>query len=366
MTGIIITIITAFIISLIIVWQVLTLSHRKSWYDKIDERKIHTGDVPRLGGIGFSLAFIVTSLASAFIARETHLEMRVIAVLIGLILLVTFGVQDDFHTLAPRQKLLVQFIAGILVIIPDYTFHHLFIFGDKFMAFTWLRFPLSFLWIVGLTNAINFIDGVDGLAGGISAIIALTYAVIFVSFAGISLSVVFCLCLVAAIGGFLVFNMPFPQAKIFMGDGGSQFLGFTLAVLPLLDQGNNRLEFPIPYAAALVIIPILDTISAIWRRLRDGRRIDSPDKSHIHHKLMILGFNAWGVDKVLYGLQIVLGILVFLAINFRRHLPTSLIFLGLAYFISIGFFAAIHYINRAKYLRAPHDEAGESAIDTAS
>jgi UDP-GlcNAc:undecaprenyl-phosphate GlcNAc-1-phosphate transferase len=345
MIGFIIIIIASFIGSLIVVWQVLRLSHKKSWYDKIDERKIHTGDVPRLGGVGVSLAFIAASLV-----LELYFGIRFIPVLIGMFLLVVFGVLDDFHSLAPRQKLFIQFIAGLLVIIPNYTFHHLFFFEDNFRVFTWLKFPLSFLWVVGLTNALNFIDGVDGLAGGVSAIIALTYGVIFLPFADSTLVAWFCFCLAAAIGGFLVFNLPLPRAKIFMGDGGSQFLGYTLAVLPLLNRGDIQLDLPVPYAAALVIIPILDMVSAVWRRLRDGRRIDSPDKAHVHHKLMSLGLKARGVDGVLYGLQIVLGILVFIAVKFRGNLSLSLTLLGLAYFISIGFFITVHYLNRAKNL----------------
>jgi UDP-GlcNAc:undecaprenyl-phosphate GlcNAc-1-phosphate transferase len=240
-------------------------------------------------------------------------------------------------------------MAGLLVLLPGYMFRHLFLFEDNFRMFIWLRIPLSFLWIVGLTNAINFIDGVDGLAGGISAIIAITYAVIFVSFS--SPAFFFCICLAAAVGGFLVFNLPLPQAKIFMGDGGSQFLGFTLAVLPLLDQEPGRVNLPIPYAAALLLIPILDMISAVWRRLRDGRRIDSPDKAHIHHKLMYLGLDAWSIDGLLYSLQIVLGGLVFFAVKFRGHSVTSLAFLGLAYFIAIAFFVTIHFLNRARTMR---------------
>jgi UDP-GlcNAc:undecaprenyl-phosphate GlcNAc-1-phosphate transferase len=281
-------------------------------------------------------------------------------------LMAVCGVLDDFHALAPRHKLLVQFVAGLLVIVPDYTFHHLFIFSDNFGGLTWLRFPLSFLWVVGLTNAVNFIDGVDGLAGGVSMFTALIYAVIFASFADTGLVTKLCLCLAAVIAGILFFNLPFPKAKIFMGDGGAYFLGFTLALLPILSRGGTGLDFPIPYAAALTIIPILDTVSAVWRRIRDGRRIDSPDKLHIHHKLMNLGLGAWGIDGLLYGLQIALGVLVFFAIKFRDRLTISLIFLGLAYFIASGFFIAIHYLNRSKRLRSRRNETEESVQETAS
>jgi UDP-GlcNAc:undecaprenyl-phosphate GlcNAc-1-phosphate transferase len=262
-----------------------------------------------------------------------------------MILILIFGVLDDFRPMAPRYKLLVQIIVGLCVIIPDYTFHRLFFFNlDSLSEFRWLRYPVSFLWIVGLSNAVNFIDGVDGLSGGISVLISLTYALIFASSSPTGSVSLLCICLAAAIGGFLVFNMPFPRAKIFMGDGGSQFLGFILALLPLINRGNGQVVLPLPYAAALLIIPIFDTIAAVWRRTRDGRRIDSPDKFHIHHKLMNLGLDSKKVDGVLYGLQIILGSLVFVSIKLPGSL--SLIVLGISYLVGITFFITIHYMNR--------------------
>ncbi|MDR3131196.1 MAG: undecaprenyl/decaprenyl-phosphate alpha-N-acetylglucosaminyl 1-phosphate transferase [Treponema sp.] len=360
-----IVVVVSFICSFVTVWVICRISHKNAWYDKIDERKIHTGDVPRLGGVGFSVVFIVVSLFLVFVRTEIYLGVRFIPVFIGLCITLVCGVLDDFHTFTSKTKFFIQCIAGLLAIIPAYAFQHFCFFGDnffedKFQIFTWLRFPLSFLWIVGVTNAINLIDGVDGLAGGISAIIALTYAVIFAS-ANTDSVMLFCLCLAAAIGGFLVFNLPIPRAKIFMGDGGSLFLGFTLAVLPLLNQGNTGLSLPIPYVAALLLIPILDMIAAVWRRLRDGRPIDSPDKAHVHHKLMNLGLNAWGIDAVLYSLQIVLGILVFFSIKFQNHFRISLTFLGLSYVIAIAFFTTIHFMNRGKKMLRVQDGDPENA-----
>ncbi|MDR0760529.1 MAG: undecaprenyl/decaprenyl-phosphate alpha-N-acetylglucosaminyl 1-phosphate transferase [Treponema sp.] len=355
MLEVLLVIAVSFVFSFATVWVICRISHKNAWYDKIDERKIHTGDVPRLGGVGFSAVFIIVSMILIFARTEVHVGIRFIPVFIGLCITLVCGIFDDFYTLASKTKLLIQCIAGLLVVIPAYVFQHLFTFNDNFLMLTWLRIPLSFLWIVGLTNAINFIDGVDGLAGGVSAIIALTYAVIFASFTTNGSITLFCVSLAAAIGGFLVFNLPIPQAKIFMGDGGSQFLGFTLAILPLLDQGTTRLSLPIPYVAALLLIPILDMVSAVWRRLRDGRPIDSPDKAHVHHKLMNMGLNAWGVDGVLYSLQIILGILVFLAVKFQNRLSISLTFLGCSLLIAIIFFTAIHFLNRHKNLQAGRD-----------
>lgn len=345
MIGSVVIIILSFFLSVAAVAVILKISRRMSWYDHINERKIHTGDIPRLGGVGFASAFIIVAFIINFSAVEANFGLHFLPPLFALILILISGVYDDFHPLSPRYKLLIQIIAAFCVIIPGYTFHRLFFIDiGPLSGLNWLRYPLTFLWIVGLTNAINFIDGVDGLAGGISALAALTFALIFADSVDTRSTVLFCICLAVVIGGFLVFNAPIPKAKIFMGDGGSQFLGFTLALLPLVGTGDSTAILPVPYAAAILIIPIFDTISAVWRRLRDHRRIDSPDKSHIHHKLMNLGLSARRLDAVLYSFQILLGALVFISIKTEGWL--SLVILGIAYLVGICFFSSIHFMNR--------------------
>jgi UDP-GlcNAc:undecaprenyl-phosphate GlcNAc-1-phosphate transferase len=341
--------VASFIISSVIVAQVIVLSHKKSWYDPIDDRKIHTGDIPRLGGVGFAAAFICVCLGVIFVfprlpaqlIPEVAIHPSFLFPLAAMILIFVSGVFDDFKPMAPRYKLLMQIIAASLVVAPGYTFHSILFFDLGVL--NWLRYPLTFFWIVGLTNAMNLIDGVDGLAGGVSALAAVFFAIIFSLIGGNGAMILICLCLGAALAGFLVFNMPFPRAKIFMGDGGAQFLGFVLALLPLLNAGGELARFPLLYAAALLAIPIFDTFAAIWRRLRDRRRIDAPDKLHIHHKLMNLGFNARGVDGILYALQIVLGVLVCWSLVSEG--ARSLILLGAAYVAAAGFFVAIHFVN---------------------
>ena len=142
---------------------------------------------------------------------------------------------------------------------------------------------------------------------------------------------------------------PFPQAKIFMGDGGSQFLGFTLALLPLLEEHDTAASLPVPYAAALLAIPIFDTTAAVWRRVRDGQRIDFPDRAHIHHKLMNLGFKAKGIDGALFGLQLLLSALVIVSL----YVPNWRLSLGIllaAYVSAIAFFSVLHFLNRKAVL----------------
>jgi UDP-GlcNAc:undecaprenyl-phosphate GlcNAc-1-phosphate transferase len=345
MIGVLIVFLVSAFFSILAVALVLRLSHKKAWYDHINERKIHSGDIPRLGGIGFALAFIIIAGFISFTARKYDDSIRFLPCLAALVITLVFGVCDDFQPVAPKNKLLVQLVAALCVIIPGYVFKRIVYFeAGVFSDLGWLGYPVTLLWVVGLSNAINLIDGVDGLAGGLSAIIALFFALIFFSYSGTPLAMLLCISLFGVMFGFLVFNAPIPKAKIFMGDGGSQFLGFALALLPLLEECDTPAALPVPYAAALLAIPIFDTIAAVWRRLRDGRRIDSPDRSHVHHKLMNLGLDARGVDAVLYSLQIILGILTFVSIRIEG--PLSLGVLGGAYAVAIIFFAAVHFLNR--------------------
>jgi UDP-GlcNAc:undecaprenyl-phosphate GlcNAc-1-phosphate transferase len=350
----------SFVFSLLLVLLLLYVSRKKSWYDTINERKIHSGEIPRLGGIGFALSFIIMAGWIAGSVPETYLGFPFILPVIAMFLVLLFGVIDDFRPLAARYKLLFQAMAALCVIIPGYTFRRLFFFDiGPLGELNWIRYPLSFLWLVGLTNAVNFIDGVDGLAGGIAAIAALSYAGVFASFHGAEPVILLCLCLAAALGGFLVFNLPFPRAKIFMGDGGSQFLGFTLAFLPMINRGGPRPALPFFYAGALLLIPILDTLAAIIRRVRDGRRIDSPDRVHIHHKLMNLGLSPRRVCAVLFVLQLLLSLLVFLSLRGEGR-GFSLVTLGTAYLLGLGFFITIHYLNRRALLRAAAQDVRNS------
>lgn len=345
MSAIVITFFASTVLSAVAVGLILKLSHKKSWYDHTNERKIHNGDIPRLGGIGFALVFIIIAWFISFSTRKADMSTRFLPCLAALIISLVFGAWDDFRPMASRKKLLLQIVAALCVMVPGYTFKRLVYFDAGLLSnLGWLSYPLTGLWLVGMANAVNFIDGVDGLAGGLSVIIAFFFGLIFFSYAETASAELFCVSLGGVMLGFLMFNAPLPRAKIFMGDCGSQFLGFTLALLPLLEEHNTRAALPVPYAAALLAIPIFDTIAAVWRRLRDGRRIDSPDMAHLHHKLLALGLDARGVDAVVYGLQIVLGVLVFISIQLDG--PLSLAVLGIAYVVATAFFAVVHFRNR--------------------
>jgi len=339
--------------STLLVGLILRLSHQKSWYDQVNDRKIHSGDVPRLGGIGFAVVYITAAVFVILFTRKLDSIIRFLPCFAGLCIIVVFGVLDDFRPMKAHNKLLIQILAALCVIIPGYTFRRIVFFDGGFLEnLPWLGYPITLLWIVGLTNAMNLIDGIDGLAGGLSAIIIMTLGFIFFRFAETPSAAMMCICLLGAIIGFLIFNAPIPRAKIFMGDGGSQFLGFTLAMLPLLEEHDTIASLPVLYAAALLAIPIFDTMAAVWRRLRDGRRIDSPDKAHIHHKLMNMGFETRGIVAMLFGLQLLLSILVIISLQ-QTSRWFSLGILGSAYLLVIVFFIALHFLNRKKLSNEP-------------
>jgi UDP-GlcNAc:undecaprenyl-phosphate GlcNAc-1-phosphate transferase len=346
----IIVFIISVIFSVCAVLLILQISHRKGWYDNIDERKIHSGNIPRLGGIGFGSAFFIIAAGISIIYGIRGVAIvRFIPCGIAMAFILISGAYDDFRPMSPHYKLLLQLASAVLIIISGFDFDRLIYTGGGLLTnLGYFRIPITVLWIVGITNAFNMIDGVDGLAGGVSAIIAFFLGLIYFSYSGVSKSVILCVCLIGILIGFLVFNAPFPRAKIFMGDCGSQFLGFTLALLPLMKETDRPTSLPLFYVAAFFLIPILDTTAAVWRRIRDGRKIYEPDKSHLHHKLINMGLDAKKVDALVYGVQIIIGIFTFIAI--RTEGSKSLVILGAVYLFTLVFFITIHFMNRSVIL----------------
>ena len=330
-----------FIFSLVSIYIILRLTRRFDIYDRVDDRKVHTGNIPRLGGVGIFLGFLVGMILFFRSAgHASYVGTRLWVILVSSSLIFVMGVWDDLKPWRARYKLLVQIVAAVMVIASGFTFTRLGFGNSSFgLDLGLFAYPLTFFWIVGVTNAINLIDGIDGLSGSVSLFAVIAYAFFFY-FVGNAAAFYSCAILALSIVGFLCFNLPFPRAKIFMGDGGSQFLGFILAVLPLLQSGNNLATISLPYACAVLSIPICDTIAAIWRRLREKRRIDDPDRFHLHHKLMMLGFSAREALVVLVVLQ---SIIVTLTVTSAK-VPMILSFFLLlcVYALVLLFFTVIH------------------------
>jgi UDP-GlcNAc:undecaprenyl-phosphate GlcNAc-1-phosphate transferase len=287
-----------------------------------------------------------------FLFRKVDYVFRFLPCLAGICIIVFAGVWDDFNRMKPLGKFLIQVAAALCVVIPGYTFDRLFYFGETFTKnLPWLKYAVTIFWIVGMTNAVNLIDGIDALAGGVSTISAFTFALVFSFYGETPAAALICFAMAGAVGGFLFFNAPFPNAKIFMGDGGSQFLGFTLALLPLLEEHKTPAALPVLYVAALFVIPIFDTVAAVCRRVRDKQSIYTPDRAHIHHKLMNCGLSVMQIGLILFGLQLVISILVLVSVYFQGLL--SLAVLGIAYMVALAFFSAVHFLNAPLKKNAP-------------
>ncbi|MEQ8198934.1 MAG: MraY family glycosyltransferase [Clostridiaceae bacterium] len=340
-----------FVLAVLFVYLVLLISRKKALYDHIDERKIHTGQIPRLGGVGFITAYVGMVLFLTLLGVwNQYTGLSFILLLIAMVLILVFGIWDDLKPLRARYKFGIQVLAAILVSVAGYRFTRITFGTNEFsLVLGWFSWPLTILWIVGIINAINLIDGVDGLSGGISIIILLSYSLVY-SYYGNIHAAALSLLLVAAILGFLVFNFPAPQAKIFMGDTGSQFLGFFIALIPLMETpslGYSRVA--LPYAAGLTLIPIFDTFAAIWRRTRDSKKIYEPDREHTHHKLLALGLSSLQIDLVLYSVQLISGILITLALTILKAWRIPLL-IG-AYLVVAAFFTILHFAYRDRVKR---------------
>jgi UDP-GlcNAc:undecaprenyl-phosphate GlcNAc-1-phosphate transferase len=275
------------------------LAYRVNALDEPEARKVHTQEMPRLGGLAICMGFWATVILTQEMTRELY------GLLAGGLLITLVGLFDDIKGVTPKTKLFVQLIAAILVMVAgvkvDFITHPL----NEVIYLQYLAYPVTLLWIIGITNAVNLIDGLDGLAAGVSAIAAITLGV--VAYLETSQeAAVLAFLLAASILGFLRYN--FHPAKIFMGDTGSLFLGFNLSVIAIITMTKSTTVFSVILPVIILGIPIADTLFAIIRRYVGGKPIFAADKDHLHHRLLNMGLSHKGTVLSIYGLSIVLGI----------------------------------------------------------
>ena len=279
-------------------------------------RKIHTRAVPRMGGVAIFIAFIVPIVGTYLLGATGVLDSQVYKVLsesstpvAGILgasaLILLLGIYDDVRHCRPRVKVLVQIIASLILCAVGIRIDQI---GNPFtgdlIRFGWLAWPLTVFWVLAITNAINLIDGMDGLGPGVGLFVAGTMFLVSLFFP-VPLVRPVMAALVGGIIGFLIFN--FHPAKIFMGDSGSLFVGFLLAATCI--QGSIKrytlVALLIPVVA--LALPIIDTLMAIVRRWSKGIPMSVPDRQHVHHRLMSLGFSQREAVFVLYGVSVILG-----------------------------------------------------------
>lgn len=328
----------AFVLCVALIPLVIHFCRKFSLYDSVNARKIHSGNIPRLGSAAVVPSFFIALLICLLNNKLLSLRQSVPLIVAGSLIFL-FGLLDDVKDLRAVFKLLVQLVACACVVLGGYRFRQ--IFGIVLPKYIGMIF--TFCWILGIVNAYNLIDGMDGLCGVLSFTALVTIGILLSgSFAeGTAISLI----LAASIAGFLVYNLPLPNARIFLGDGGSQFLGFMIATIPLYTT-TERFEYT-KFLIMLVIVsfPMMDTIAAIWRRIRDHRPVMSPDKYHLHHKLLNIGFNKVQALAIVSVIQIFLCAVVIFASHQRQKI--ALVMLVCVYFFMICFFSAVHYVNKA-------------------
>lgn len=270
-----------------------------------DNRRMHKKPTARIGGLAIIFGFTVATLCFAQPSRQLY------GTLAGAAIIAVMGVIDDCKNLPAKLKFVIQIIAALVVVfagdikIDVFTNPNFLSDNPYWVLPEWLSVTLTVIWIVFITNAVNFIDGLDGLAAGVSAIMSISLVFISIRVGEYSIAILG-IALMGSCFGFLPFN--FNPAKIFMGDTGSTFLGFMLATLSI--QGVFKSYAVISFAVPLLILglPLFDALFAMIRRILRGQSPMTADRGHLHHRLVDMGFSQKQTVFILYAISGVLGI----------------------------------------------------------
>ncbi len=332
---------SAFAITLVTTPFAKWVSIKVGAIDYPKDRGVHKKPMPRMGGVAIVLGFLVTVLMINFFDRSMN-QKQLIGFLVGAIIIAVLGVWDDMKNLPAKLKFCVQIVAALIVIFS----------GTKIEIVLWpvtttlqaLSIPITLIWIVGVTNAVNLIDGLDGLAAGVTGIAALSLMVLCI-FTGTTTAVVLTAALAGACLGFLPRN--FNPAEIFMGDTGSTFLGFVLAVTSILGVFKGYALLALSVSVLCIGLPIFDTIFAMLRRMAKHQPIMQADRGHLHHRLIDRGCSQKQAVLIMYGISLFLGILaIFISVKDSRIFVVSLLTVIVLSFIIYYFNAHIKNKNQ--------------------
>jgi UDP-GlcNAc:undecaprenyl-phosphate/decaprenyl-phosphate GlcNAc-1-phosphate transferase len=343
----------AFVLAHWLTPQIVRLAARLGAVDHRVTPRIHAGQVPRLGGIAIALGFYVPVLGlafrvNAFSGQIYEQPLRVAALLVGGLIILGLGIFDDLRGAKAWQKLIVQVPVAALAWWAGVR-----IGGTVSPAGADVVFPqlvslgVTVLWIVVVVNALNLIDGLDGLASGV-AFQALAAAALIAWVRGDPALALFAICLCGSVGGFLVHN--FHPASIFMGDSGSMFLGYVIAVTTAWSSQKTATMVGVVLPAIALGLPLLDTSMAVWRRVARGKPVMSGDLDHIHHRLLALGWSQRRSVLTLYAVSFAFSAvsvaLVFIN-DWRLHWPL----IGLSVMAALGFARWLGYLRQTNARR---------------
>jgi len=278
------------------------------------KRKIHDKPIPLLGGLSIYIAFVVV-----MILKGGNLSMSEIGIITGATVIVIGGVIDDTFDLKPRYKLIFQITAAVILIafgVHISSITNPLANGEGYWNVGWLAIPFTILWVIGITNAFNLIDGLDGLAAGVALISSITIFIIAILNNRADAAILTAI-LSGAILGFLPYN--FNPATIFMGDTGAQLLGFLLAAISIEGTIKSAAAFAIAVPILALGIPIYDTIFAVIRRKINGKPIMQGDRGHLHHRLMDMGLSQRQTVLIMYLISAVLGSIAVIAMQISNR-----------------------------------------------
>ena len=294
-----------------------------------DGRRVHDHPIPRMGGLAIFLGFVLSVLV--FVDMTTP----IMGMLVGAVIIAAMGAVDDIVNLNAWVKFGVQIVAALVAIRSGIVFNVIsnpILFSETtFIPIGYLTVPLTVIWIVGCTNAVNLIDGLDGLAVGVSAISSLTMLVVALFVAEPNVALILA-ALTGACLGFIPFNLN--PAKIFMGDVGSQLLGFVLATVSIMGMFKFHAIIPFLVPVLALSVPLADTVFAFFRRIVHRQSPFHADKGHFHHRLLAMGLNQKQAVAVLYAISAVLGLFAVLLAG--TYTAVRIICLVLVFIISIG------------------------------
>ena len=301
-----------------------------------DGRRMHHKPIPRIGGLAIFLAFAVATLSFCKPDRD------LVTILIGGGTLVLLGMLDDIYRLNAFLKLIVQIIVALFAVSQGITIDFIG-FGGQYIPFGGWSVLITVIWIVGLTNAVNFIDGLDGLACGVSAISSASLFLVMLLSGSNVAHCTFTAILIGSCVGFLPFNVN--PAKIFMGDTGALFLGYTLSILSIVGvfKTDMILAFFIPLS--IFGLPLADTSIAIIRRIAHGKSPFEADRGHLHHKLIDMGFGQKQSVRILYAVCAMLGLSAVMLTN-RAWFGGALVLV-----VALIAFIIIYHIMKTPHLR---------------
>ncbi len=285
---------------------VIRLAFRTGALDAPDARKVHKRPIPRIGGLAIYAAFMVSMLLLLETSEiPEEMAQGVIGLFVGGSMIVALGLWDDYMNLPPKVKLFGQILCAWAAVAFGVRIDFITSFSGEIMyLYDYVTIPLTMLWMVGITNTVNLIDGLDGLAAGVATIASLT-----ICFVALRMDILVVAVVPAALRGaafgFLCYN--FNPAKIFMGDTGSMFLGFMLSGISVVGVMKSAAMVALVVPVLALGLPIMDTTFAIIRRWLAGAPIMKPDKGHLHHRLLGLGFSQRQAVLLMYVISALLG-----------------------------------------------------------